>query len=165
MLSSQGLIDTNQAYVSPKTGVIAKDYVPVNSRGRLEAAIEDFLGQMFTYPGTQVGLPSKTKATVDIAKSLVGGKTGDFQTVTPNLTPQQQQFQSAVQQLNGGLQQVRQQVPTPGQVTTPTMVPAQPVPNVPPKFKSGSAGTAKRKKSQYTPQLLPGQTTLGQIPQ
>lgn len=161
VLSSQGLIDTNQPYVNPKTGVVAKDYVPVSLRGRLESAIEDFIGQLFTYPGTTVGLPSKTSITANIAKGITGGQTSDFSVTTPtNLTPQQQQFQQAVQKLNGTLQEAKQ-ADNPVVNGQPTNVPQTPTPLTVPQPKT-TATSSKKKKADETPELLPGQSSLGQ---
>lgn len=159
VLSSQGFIDYNQAYVNPKTGVVAKDYVPVTMRGRAESAIEDFIGQLFTYPGTTVGLPSKTSITANVAKGLTGGQYSDFQTTTPtNLTPSQQKFQQVVQRTNGTLHTAKTIETQPVQ-TQPVQVPEQPTSLTVPQ--PAKTGTAKKKKGDFAPQLLPGQSALG----
>lgn len=165
LLNAEGIINTSTPYVNPTTGAIAQQYVPISMRGRAQAAIEDFIGSLFTYPGSTVGLPSKTSLDVKIAQGLVpGGSTKqDFQKITPQITPQQQQFQQVVQQVHGI------QPPTtnlPQNVTQGLQpginVPAQPTPITNPLPRS--TGAKKLKKSQFKPELLPGQQVLGQAP-
>lgn len=159
LLNSEGLINTNQAYVDPKTGVIAQDYVPIGSRGKLNGAIQDLISQLFTYPGATAGLPSKTKIDVAIAGGLVPGSAKDFKKVTPQISPQQQSFQQVVQQ-NAGTKPVP--LSQPSQAPTET-VPAQSTSLTAPTPKPASTSSAKKKKADFTPALLPGQTQLGQL--
>lgn len=177
LLNAEGLIDTGTPYVNPTTGAVAKQYVPISARGRAQAAIEDFIGALFTYPGSTIGLPSKTTVDVKIAQALVpGGSTStNFKTVTPtNLSPQQQQFQQVVQQLHGTapavagpntLQAGTQAYPAKDPFNAPGIdVPVQQSPLTTPVPRSRRSSTKKLKKSQFTPELLPGQTQLGQLP-
>lgn len=173
LLNAEGLINTNTPYVNPTTGAIAQQYVPISTRGRAQAAIEDFIGSIFTYPGSTVGLPSKTSLDVKIAQGLVpGGSTNDdFNKITPQLTPQQQQFQQAVQQLNGTANQQAATTPGSGGPTQNPLLPGVNVPVQPSTItnastyaKPSSGSSAKKKKAEETPYLLPGQSTLGQIP-
>lgn len=157
LLNSEGIIDTNQAYVDPKTGVIAQDYIPIGSRGKLNGAIQDLIGQLFTYPGATVGLPSKTKIDVNIASGLVPGSSKDFKKVTPQITPSQQSFQQVVQQNAGSPTPA-----TPNKQPPSLTVPAQPTSLTTPTPKSSLSST-KKKKADFTPALLPGQTQLGQL--
>lgn len=166
LLDAEGLTHFGQSYVNPKTGAIALDYVPVTARGQLQTAISDLIGSLFTYPGATVGAPSK--GTVDrwAAAAITGGKSKtDFQTSTPAISPSQQNFQQVVQQLAGNAPNnvMPQTGPAPVQ---PIKVPAEPsrLLNPPPRKVGGTTtGTKKLKKSKYTPALLPGQTTLGQL--
>lgn len=162
LLNAEGMIDTNQAYVNPKTGVIAQDYVPVGMRGRANAAIQDLIGQLFTYPGATVGLPSKTSLDVQVAAGLVPGSSKDFKKVTPQITSNQANFQQVVQ-ASAGVNKVKNAsiVNTPKQETT---IPAQSTPLTTPKVKPSSTRAPKKKKADFTPALLPGQTQLGQLP-
>jgi hypothetical protein len=165
LLSSQGLISTSQPYVNPKTGAVSSEYVPINARGKLESAIETFLGQMFTYPGGTVGLPSKSTITSKVAEGVTGGSSADFnkqQIPQSDLTPQQQQFQQQVQQLNGTLQQAKQAKQAPPQTSTGMTVPSLPTPVTAPRLKGSRV--AKKKESQFTPQAMPGQSQLGVVP-
>lgn len=161
MLQAQGMFSGGQAYINPKTGAISQDYVPVNMRGRAQAAIEDFLGQIFTFPGATIGLRSKTSLGVDIAKGLVPGSSyNDFAHVTPQLTPEQQQFQQTVMRVNDILNQAKEQMKTPPQQVSSVNVPVQSSPLTTPQSKSSSR---RKKKSEFTPALLPGQSQLGQL--
>lgn len=160
LLDSVGLTHFGQSYVNPKTGVISQDYVPKSARGAANTAIIDLMGSLFTYPGTVVGLPSKTSLESKVATGITGSSTRtDFNVVTPGITPEQQNFQQVVQ-----AHAPAQQLPptTPPQGSTVQRVPAQATPITVPKAKAGS-GTAKKKKADYTPALLPGQSTLGQL--
>lgn len=162
LLDAEGITNTGQTYINPKTGVIAQDYVPVGSRGHALAAIEDFLGQIFTYPGSTIGLPSKTSIDVKVAQGLVPGSSSkDFNKTTPTLNAQQQQFQKAVQQQNG-VPPSPDGLPNPAAFSS-TNVPTQPTPITTPTPKAASTSSTKKKKSQFTPALLPGQSTLGQL--
>lgn len=175
LLNAEGITNSGTAYVNPTTGVIDKNYVPISSRGKAQSAIEDFLGALFSYPGATVGLPSKTKVDVKIAQAMIpGGSTAkDFNLVTPQATPEQQQFAQVVQGLHGTATTAVAGALTPygsAQQTTPGMnVPAQAstannaIPRTVPK--AASSSTKKKTKAEETPYLLPGQTALGQTPQ
>jgi hypothetical protein len=161
MLDSVGLTHFGQAFVNPKTGVIAKDYVPTSAYGALNAAIQDLLSSLFTYPGAVAGLPSKSSKVRSVVGGLLPGSKNDFKTVDPtNLTPQDQQFSQTVQKLNGT-------ETTPSVDTPPPLkgvkVPVQPSPLTTPRDKATSNTNSRKKKADFTPALLPGQTTLGQL--
>jgi len=147
-----GLTHFGQAYVNPKTGVIAKDYVPTSAYGMANVAIQDFLGSLFTYPGAAVGLPSKGTFTRGAANNILPYSSKQFNAVEPsNVTPQEQQFSQIVQQTHGI-------APPPIQNNTPqnatlNPVPAQHSPLQTPVPKSTS-GT-KLRKSQFKPAPLP----------
>ena len=159
-----GLTHFGQAYVNPKTGAIAKDYVPTSMYGAANAAVQDLLGSLFTYPGATAGLPSKGSVERRIVGGMLPGSSKDFNPVNaPNITAQDKQFSQIVQQTNGGTAPSQQGQPTTptSQTSTSTTVPTQksPLETVTPKSTKG----AKLKKSQFKPYLLPGQSQLGQL--
>lgn len=161
MLDAEGITHTGQGFVNPTTGVINQDYVPVTVRGRAQAAIEDLLGQLFTYPGSTIGLPSKTSVDVKIAQGLVpGGTSSDFNRVTPPITNEQQQFQKVVQQLNHTSTPPAPPQPRP---STGLSVPPQPTSVTTPTPRPPRSGSARKKKADFTPALLPGQSALGEL--
>lgn len=166
LLDAEGLTNFNQSgYVNPKTGDIIPEYVPQTAKAQLQTAISDFLGSIFSYPGATVGLPSKTQVDAYIAASITGGRNlNDFNKVTPQITPEQQQFSNVVKQTAGIQDQPQPDFNQP--TLTPTIkVPAEPTPitkRVPTPGSSGSKGR-RLKKSQYKPYLLPGQSELGQL--
>lgn len=151
-LDSAGITHFGQAYVNPKTGVIAKNYIPTSAYGSLNAAIQDFLGSVFSYPGAEVGLPSKGTIVRGATNALLPGSGNDFQATMPtNVTPQEQHFSQIVQQLNnGGTIQAPQITP---QNATMSPVPTQksPLQTALPK----TTAPPKLKKSQFKPQPLP----------
>lgn len=162
MLDSAGLTHFGTAYVNPKTGAIAKDYVPTSAYGAANAAIQDLLGSLFTWPGATAGLPSKGGIDRNIVGGLLPGSKKDFNAVTPtNVTPEEQQFSQNVQAANGTTTPVSN-----GPSSLPTLpsvhVPTQPSPLTTPRQKPGSSAP-KKKKGDFTPALLPGQSTLGQL--
>lgn len=156
LLDSAGLTHFQQPFVNPKTGVIAKDYVPTGSFGAINAAIQDLAGSLFTYPGATVGLPSKTSVDLYAANALDPFGSKQFKTNTPTISPQQASFQHNVQVAQGEIQPQ----------AAPNYAPKQPV-NVSPTSQSvtPSSGTksVKKKKADFTPALLPGQSSLGQL--
>jgi len=112
---------------------------------------------LFSYPGTQLGLPSKTAPLRKIGLGLVQGKQAtDLQLSTPSLSPADQQYQKNVggssnqpappnyESNSSGTQQV-----------TPTSTHA----TITPKAKNG--GVKKLKKGDFIPPPAPGQSALG----
>lgn len=165
LLQSEGLI-SSQPYVSPTTGQTLPNYIPADTRGRFAAAIEDLIGVLYTYPGSSLGLTSKTKIDENVANWFVPGhSTKDFNVVTPtNLTAQQQSFQQVVQQAKQSKANVQQSLNQAPPEAPSTQVPQQDTGiTTGPGNKAGGT-TTKKKKGQFIPQLLPGQTQLGQIP-
>lgn len=170
LLDAEGLTHFGQAYVSPTSGQELPDYVPTTDKGAAVAAIQDFIGSIFTYPGATVGLPSKTSIDTNIALGVTGAsKKTDFTKTLQPLSTQQQDFSSTVQGLAGqtmstGAQQNVQHFGPPTDNTQTTQVPAQSSPLTTPQQKPNStSASTKKKKSQFTPALLPGQTQLGQL--
>lgn len=165
ILDSAGLTHFNQAYVNPKTGVISSNYVPKSAYGAANAAIADLLGALYTFPGAVAGLTSKGTIDRTIAGGILPGSSKDFNKVAPtNVTPEQQQFANTVQSLNGTTPN------TPSAVTTAPLqpgvnVPAQSSPLTTPNPNKSIKATKSpaKKKADFTPALLPGQTALGQL--
>jgi hypothetical protein len=159
MTDAVGLTHFAQAYVNPKTGVIAKEYVPTSMYGAMNTALQDLLGSLFSYPGAEIGLPSKGSLVRGLTSGLPGAK--DTQAINnPNITPQDQQFSQIAAQANGG---ASAQTPptTPPQTSQSTRVPAQRSPLETPLPKK--VGGGKLKKDQFKPALLPGQSQYGQL--
>lgn len=163
ILDAEGLTSFNQPGVDAKTGQIIPRYIPASTRGQMAIAIQDFLSTLFSYPGATMGMPSKTSITRTAALGIVGGnKKTDLQPSTPSesqLSPQQRQYSQFI-----GSQNPTNPVPTPQPLSPSFAVPAQPTPLTTPKQKPASISSTKKKKSQFTPELLPGQTQLGQLP-
>lgn len=160
LLDTEGLTHFNQPGMKAKTGEMFPQYVPTTDKGQLAIAIQDFLGQLFSYPGAQVGLASKTQLTSTIANSVVGANTSkDFKKVTPQPNAQQKFYQENIPN--------QQQAPVKFSTGQPssqaTTFGMQNLPQVQPKYKNGVAPTRRKKESQYTPALLPGQSSLGQL--
>jgi hypothetical protein len=159
LTDSLGLTDFKQPGVNPKTGAIYADYIPVSDRGRVATAISDLLGTLFGYPGATVGLPSKTKLVSGAGKALTGAGPTDFNVQTPQLSAQQQQFSDLVQNLNG-------QAPPASDLTPPVpgvAVPPQPSQALDPLVRASNK-SRKPKKASFSPALLPGQSSYGQLP-
>lgn len=186
LLDSEGLTQFNQPGVNPKTGETYNQYIPVTMRGQVATAIADFVNSLFSYPGATIGAPSKGSITRGLVYPFVGASTKtDFQKTTPQTSPQQQNFADAVKAANPqpgtqGLSQTQQaqaqaqavpkeNQPTPFvptyQTNPGTAVPRLPsqLDTMPGKQSKSGAGTKKKKKSDYTPYLLPGQSQLGQL--
>jgi hypothetical protein len=165
ILDAEGLTHFNQPGVDAKTGAIYSSYVPATAKGQMAIAIQDFIGTLFSYPGSQVGLPSKTGVERNVALGVTGGnKKTDLKLNTPTeaqLSPQQRQYSQFIGSQQPG---ANQPAPDYNQAVQATQVPAQPSPLTQPKVKSSSGSSKKLKKAQFTPALLPGQTTLGQLP-
>jgi hypothetical protein len=162
MTDAVGMTHFGQAYVSPKTGAIAKNYVPTSAYGALNAAIQDLVGSLYTYPGATAGLPSKGSIDRTIANNLLPNSSKEFTAVAnPNVTPQDQQFSQIAQQANGT------QVPgAQPQAATPQSSNAITVPKTPTSINTPlpkSTAPKKMKKGQFKPYLLPGQSHLSQL--
>lgn len=173
LLDAEGLTNFGGVYVSPKSGQPLPDYVPDTDKGKLASAIQDFIGSLYTYPGATAGLPSKTTIDRNIALGVTGASTkNDFNKVTPAIPANEQGFASTVQNLSNqtlqhqtGITGQNVQTNPPAPNLQPTIqVPAQQTPLTTPRLRGGSSGSKKKKKSEFTPALLPGQTQLGQLP-
>jgi hypothetical protein len=182
LLDAEGITHglTQSPYVSPKTGDAIPSYIPATSKGQLLVAIQEMLGAIYTYPGSTVGLPSKSGIDRNIAIGLTqANKKTDLQSVQPPIPPGLQNFSAAVkstQQTQPQTTQQQQQALPKNQQPTPSISPDQtqagqqvpvqssPALTTPNKGPASSkAKTTKLKKSQYKPALLPGQTQYGQL--
>lgn len=171
LLDAEGLTNFGGAYVSPKTGQTLPDYIPVSDKGKLASAIQDFIGSLYTYPGATAGLPSKSSIDRNIALGVTGASTKkDYNKVMPQIPPGDQSFSQTVQNLSNqtlgaGSQQNVQTPPPAPQLQSGTRAPVQASPLTTPLQKptKGGASSGKKKKAEFTPQLLPGQTQLGQL--
>ena len=166
ILQAEGFdLNMKQAYLNPKTGQPSVNYIPNTAKAKLATAISSFLGSIFTYPGSEAGLPSKTSVLTKLGEGLTGAKSTEW-TKAPetNLTPAQQQFQQAVtahQNAQMQAQQAQFQQPAPT-----TYVPQTASGTAQPYYRKTGTSTpppTKLKKGQEPIQLLPGQTMPGQI--
>lgn len=92
-LSAQGVTvpgTGSSPYVDPKTGKIIADSIPDDTKGRFQQGALSLLNSMFSWPGAQLGLPTKS----GITKAIVGIKGGnkDFKAnplngTTPGVQP------------------------------------------------------------------------------
>lgn len=73
ILAGEG-IGVNSGYVDPGTGQEIPNKIPITARAQLQVAIGDFIGSLFTYPGSDAGLPSKSKIDAFIGGAFVGGQ-------------------------------------------------------------------------------------------
>lgn len=157
LLDSEGITHFNQPYVTAQ-GVEIPDYIPATTRGQAAIAIQDFVTSIFSYPGATAGLPSKSKITRTIGEGLTGANTSDFNKVLRPLSNDQQDFINNVASKSKTSTSSSPQ-PLRGTVTVPQgSSPLQ----TPPQRSTGSK-TRKKKESEFTPALLPGQTELGQL--
>lgn len=99
VLQGQGVFKGDSPYLNPKTGEIVPDKVPADTKARLEQALTDIVGTMFTFPGRMVNAPSKSSISKKVIEtgtfgSITGGKYDSIQRGT--LTPEQQRTQSVL---------------------------------------------------------------------
>lgn len=171
LLDASGLTNFNQPAVNPATGATYTQKIPTGLKGQANVAIQDFLGQLFTYPGATFGLPSKTSVLKTMA-DIVPGSKAEFKSETPtNLNTQQKNYQNVVQKLPGNQPTDTSTQARPKMTNFPAT--PQSSPNAPatpgtsplttPTPKTGATKAKKKTKAQMTPQLLPGQTQLGQL--
>lgn len=70
VLEGQGAIPkANPPYVNPKTGEVTPEQLPEGVKARVQVALSDMIDTIFTYPGRQAGLGSKTQ----LIDTLTGG--------------------------------------------------------------------------------------------
>jgi hypothetical protein len=92
ILEAEGIMK-EQPFIEVEHGkaTVAPDYIPKTSLGAAAAALQGLIGSLFTYPGAQFGLPSKSKIIETNVSTVLGSSsTKDFNIVTPtNLTKTQ----------------------------------------------------------------------------
>lgn len=151
ILNDEGL-NIQPGYVNPSTGQATPKEVPITARAQLQVAVGDLLGSLFTYPGAELGLPSKTSVDKFIGGSFTGGKapTSEFNPTQPPLSSQTQKFQQTI----GGTptNKATQQTQAPPQTPQNITVPATGSGTAAPVYKSGSPKTPKLKKGQFKAQ-------------
>ena len=157
LLEANGLITTSTPYVNPKTGEVYPDYVPKTARAEVNLAIQDFIGAIWSYPGTIIGLPSKGSILRGAANAITGTQSGDFEQVdqTGNLTPAQKRQKEVIDRTNGtgSSSPATSTSPTqPQPQAAPTVIP-EPSFNVAPRTKTGTTAK-KKKKSEFRPTPL-----------
>lgn len=95
VLEGQGVVPkSTPPYLDPKTGNIVPDKIPQTDMARIQQALRDILGTVFTFPGRQAGMGSKN----DVINAATGGlltpTAGGFKSVTrTDLTPSQKRTQ------------------------------------------------------------------------
>lgn len=178
LLDAEGLTHFNQPGVDAKTGQPIPRYVPATTRGQAATAVQDFLSQLFSYPGATAGLPSKTSITRGAALELTGAhKSTDLKQETSSLSAKQQQYQQ-----NVGGQKPQFQSPIAAQEPGTTNVkPTSTAPDLAAilaakKAAAQAARDAKKKaaafakygargrpakKSDFSPPAAPGQSSVG----
>lgn len=154
-LQSAGLIDMSPPYVNPTTGEVYPKYIPQTNKALVNLALQDMIGQVFTYPGAIVGLPSKGSILRGFTNAVVGGK-NDFTPQAVTLTPYQQHQQQIIQQQaekQGTAKATGQPLAQPAKVPDNqiTTVP-QPDVTAPPRPTAGRS--TRKKKSDYRPAPL-----------
>jgi hypothetical protein len=161
LLDAEGLTHFNQPAMDAKTGKMFPTYIPATAKGQLATAVQDLIGQLFSYPGAEIGLPSKSSITRNAALGITGAtKATDLQLTTPQPNAQQ----AADAQSLGGIANTPQPTNTSAKPTgNQTINPSSATADIQGKVSSRTKTKAK-KKSDFTPELLPGQTTIGQIP-
>jgi hypothetical protein len=160
MLDAEGLTHFNQTGIDAKTGNAIPSYVPASAKGQAAIAIQDLLGSLFSYPGTMAGLPSKTGITRTMALGITGGsKATDLRLDTPELAPQEQEYQKTLQQATG------QKPPKPNYQAQPSgtvqVKPTSTQVDIAGKVKAKRAASKRLRKSDFPVMLPPGQTKAG----
>lgn len=161
LTDSEGWTQFNAPGIDAKTGQAFPKYIPADQKAQASLAIQDLVGALYSYPGATVGLPSKSGVSRTIGNALTESSTKDYKKVTVPLNVAQQDYANNVSNMgNSSISQPPSQGPAPG-LPVPAAVPPAPLSRKP--AGSGSSKSAKKKKGDFTPQLLPGQSTLGQL--
>ena len=93
----------NTPYVNPKTGDVIPDYIPKSSRARVQTALNDLIGTVFTYPGRILGLPGKGALIRDATDNFVDPRQDEFDIKTREdaITDEQRDFSETIKEFNG----------------------------------------------------------------
>jgi hypothetical protein len=85
ILKNQGIALPTQLTgtdTNPATGEAYVQKLPTTTKARIQQGVTDLVGQMFSYPGATVGLPSKTATIQKYVPGLAIGK-GEQKTIKP----------------------------------------------------------------------------------
>jgi hypothetical protein len=153
ILNDEG-INLTPGYVNPQSGVPLPKQIPNSSKAQLQTAIGDLIGSLFTYPGAEVGLTSKTQVDKFIGGALTGGqaKKSEFTPTPPTLGAQQQQYSQTIQDANQQPGQTQQPVQAPDS----TQIPMAGSGTAAPAYKNGAPkvpAARKLKKGQFKASL------------
>jgi hypothetical protein len=127
VLQGQGLYKLDSPYLNPKTGEIVPDKIPTNTSARIEQALSDIIGTMFTFPGRKINAPSKSEVVGKLTDTLsLGSLTGTkYDRVERGaLTPEQRRIQSVLRAPNQGPKNLPKGF-------TPKSIPSLPIQRVP----------------------------------
>jgi len=99
MLQGQGVYTDSSPYINPKTGEIVPEKLPTNTAARIERAISDVVGTMFTFPGRKINAPSKSEMVGKLTDTLSLGSLSGAKyesKVRGELTPDQKRIQGVL---------------------------------------------------------------------
>lgn len=97
VLQGQGKVKLDTPYLDPKTGEVVPNNIPVDAKAKLNQALSDIIGTMFTYPGRQIGLPISKKELSSYVPNKFIGRGETKEEVRTDLTPQQKKQQAVLQ--------------------------------------------------------------------
>lgn len=164
LTDAEGWTHFNAPGVDAKTGDPFPKYIPADQKAQASLAIQDLIGALYSYPGATVGLPSKSGVNRKIGNALTMSSTKDYTKLTTpiDLSQHSKDYAQTIQGASSSTAtQVAQQAPQPATPGLPVPPSAPPTPL--PRKVAGASGAKKKKKADFTPALLPGQTTLGQL--
>lgn len=99
ILQGQGVYTDSSPYLNPKTGEIVPEKLPANTAARIERAISDVVGTMFTFPGRKINAPSKSEMVGKLTDTLSLGSLSGAKyesKVRGELTPDQKRIQGVL---------------------------------------------------------------------
>lgn len=126
VLQGQGVYKGDSPYVDPKTGEIVPDKIPQDAKARIEQALTDIVGTMFTFPGRIINAPSKNSISKKIVETGTFGafSGGKYDSVERGkLTPEQENTQRVLR----GSSASSLKVPTSKPISVPQIKKSQPV--------------------------------------
>jgi hypothetical protein len=151
ILEANGIIQASAPYLNPKTGEVYPKYIPQTARAEVSLAIQSFIGSMFSYPGTIIGLPGKGQMIRSVVNSTVGGA-NEFKEVdqTYRLTPEQKRQQEVLSK-QAGVKPTETTV-VQANPTTTKIESARTIPDI--TVKPTTTAAKKKKKSEYRPRPI-----------
>jgi hypothetical protein len=101
ILEANGIIPGSIPYMNPKTGDVLPKYVPQTTKAQMNLALQAFIGSVWSYPGSIMGLPGKGELIRGGVNALMGAQ--DFEAVdrTAEMTPEQLRAQPIIKRVNG----------------------------------------------------------------